>query len=329
MKILLTGKNGQLGWELQRTLSTLGEVIALGQADMDLANADAISKICRDVKPNLIVNPAAYTAVDKAETEPALALAINGIAPGILAQEAQRLGAALIHYSTDYVFDGRKNTPYTEQDIPNPQNIYGSSKLAGERAIQAVDAPHLILRTAWVYGRRGKNFLLTMQRLAREKPLLKVVDDQIGAPTWCRLLAEATAQIVAQAIAAPRGGASSILNPSLRSPAALAEPFANALPCAADVAGYIRQHSGIYHMTSAGQTSWHGFASAILGGEAGVVSGREAGATTQLQPIPSIEYLTPAARPAYSVLDNTQLAQTFGVILPDWLTALEMVLAES
>ncbi len=292
MKILLTGKNGQLGWELQRSLSTLGEVIAMDQADMDLANPDAIRKICRDVKPNLIVNPAAYTAVDKAETEPALALAINGIAPGILAQEAQRLGAALIHYSTDYVFDGRKNTPYTEQDIPNPQNIYGSSKLAGERAIQAADAPHLILRTAWVYGRRGKNFLLTMQRLAREKPLLKIVDDQIGAPTWCRLLAEATAQIVAQAIAAPK----------------------------ADVTGYIRQHSGIYHMTSAGQTSWHGFASAILGGEAG--------ATTQLQPIPSIEYPTPAARPAYSVLDNMQLTQTFGIVLPDWLTALEMVLAE-
>ena len=291
MRILLTGKNGQLGWELQRALSTLGEVTALGQADMDLANPDAIRKICRDLQPNLIVNPAAYTAVDKAETEPALAMAINGTAPGIMAQEARRLGAALIHYSTDYVFDGNKNTPYTEQDIPNPQNIYGSSKLAGERAIQSVDVPYLILRTAWVYGRRGKNFLLTMQRLGREKPLLKVVDDQIGAPTWCRLLAEATAQIVAQGLG--RG----------------------------DVAGYIRQHSGVYHMTCAGQTSWHGFASAILGREAGVIA--------QLQPIPSVEYPTPAARPAYSVLDNAQLAQTFGIALPDWMAALEMVLAES
>ena len=291
MRILLTGKNGQLGWELQRALSTLGEVTALGQADMDLANPDAIRKICRDLRPNLIVNPAAYTAVDKAETEPALAMAINGTAPGIMAQEARRLGAALIHYSTDYVFDGNKNTPYTEQDIPNPQNIYGSSKLAGERAIQSVDVPYLILRTAWVYGRRGKNFLLTMQRLGREKPLLKVVDDQIGAPTWCRLLAEATAQIVAQGLG--RG----------------------------DVAGYIRQHSGVYHMTCAGQTSWHGFASAILGREAGVIA--------QLQPIPSVEYPTPAARPAYSVLDNAQLAQTFGIALPDWMAALEMVLAES
>ena len=291
MRILLTGKNGQLGWELQRALSTLGEVTALGQADMDLANPDAIRKICRDLQPNLIVNPAAYTAVDKAETEPALAMAINGTAPGIMAQEARRLGAALIHYSTDYVFDGNKNAPYTEQDIPNPQSIYGSSKLAGERAIQAIDVPHLILRTAWVYGRRGKNFLLTMQRLGREKPLLKVVDDQIGAPTWCRLLAEATAQIVAQGLG--RG----------------------------DVAGYIQQHSGVYHMTCAGQTSWHGFASAILGREAGVIA--------QLQPIPSVEYPTPAARPAYSVLDNAQLAQTFGIALPDWMAALEMVLAES
>ena len=319
MRILLTGKNGQLGWELQRALSTLGEVTALGQADMDLANPDAIRKICRDLQPNLIVNPAAYTAVDKAETEPALAMAINGTAPGIMAQEARRLGAALIHYSTDYVFDGNKNTPYTEQDIPNPQSIYGSSKLAGERAIQAIDVPHLILRTAWVYGRRGKNFLLTMQRLGREKPLLKVVDDQIGAPTWCRLLAEATAQIVAQGLG--RGVATGVLNPSLRSPTTLAEPFAYALPCVADVAGYIRQHSGVYHMTCAGQTSWHGFASAILGREAGVIA--------QLQPIPSVEYPTPAARPAYSVLDNAQLAQTFGITLPDWRAALEMVLAES
>lgn len=290
MRILLTGKNGQVGWELQRSLSPLGEVIALGQADMDLANPGAIRKICRDVKPHLIVNPAAYTAVDKAEAEPALALAINGTAPGILAQEAQRLGAALIHYSTDYVFDGSKNTPYTEQDIPNPQNIYGSSKLAGERAIQAVDVPHLILRTAWVYGRRGKNFLLTMQRLARERPLLKVVDDQLGAPTWSRLLAEATAQIVAQAIAGSRG----------------------------DVAGSMRQHSGIYHMSCAGQTSWYDFASAILADE-----------TTQLQPIPSSEYSTPAARPAYSVLNNAQLGATFGITLPDWRTTLEMVLAEN
>ena len=298
MRILLTGKNGQVGWELQRTLSTLGEVIALGQADMDLANPDTIRKICRDVKPNLIVNPAAYTAVDKAETEPTLALAINGTAPGILAQEAQRLGAALIHYSTDYVFDGSKNTPYTEQDIPNPQNIYGSSKLAGERAIQAVDVPHLILRTAWVYGARGKNFLLTMQRLAREKPLLKVVDDQVGAPTWSRLLAEATAHIVAQGLSRDQES----------------------------VTSYIRQHSGVYHMSCAGQTSWHGFASAIL---AGANASTHANVSAQLQPIPSSEYPTPAARPAYSVLSNEQLARTFGITLPDWRVALEMVLAEN
>jgi dTDP-4-dehydrorhamnose reductase len=316
MRILLTGKNGQVGWELQRTLSTLGEVIALGQADMDLANPDAIRKICGEVKPNLIVNPAAYTAVDKAETEPALALAINGTAPGILAQEAQRLGAALIHYSTDYVFDGSKNTPYTEQDIPNPQNIYGSSKLAGERAIQAVDVPHLILRTAWVYGRRGKNFLLTMQRLASERPLLKVVDDQVGAPTWCRLLAEATAQIVAQGLDRGRDNATDYAGAAVAT--GILPSATLARPCAASVTGYIRQHSGVYHMSCAGQTSWHGFANAIL-----------EGATTQLQPIPSNDYPTPAARPAYSVLSNEQLAQTFGITFPDWRAALEMVLAEN
>lgn len=289
MRILLAGKNGQVGWELQRTLATLGEVIALGQSEMDLANPDMIIKTLRDVKPDLIVNAAAYTAVDQAESEPDLAMAINGTAPGNIAQEAKRLGAVLIHYSTDYVFDGTKNTPYTEQDLPNPINAYGRSKLAGELAIQAVDVPHLIFRTSWVYGARGKNFLLTIQRLARERPLLRVIEDQIGAPTWCRLLAEATAQVVSQG----RG----------------------------DVVGYIRQHSGVYHISCNGQTSWNGFASAILC--------RESGATAQLQPIPSVEYPTPAVRPMYSVLNNMQLAQTFGIALPTWTDALDLALADS
>lgn len=283
-KILLTGKNGQVGWELQRTLATLGEVVALGQAEMDLANPDMIIKTLRDVKPDLIVNAAAYTAVDQAESEPDLAMAINGTAPGIIAQEAKRLGAVLIHYSTDYVFDGTKSTPYIEHYHPNPINAYGRSKLAGEQAIQAVDVPHLIFRTSWVYGARGKNFLLTIQRLARERPLLRVIEDQFGAPTWCRLLAEATAQVVAQG----RG----------------------------DLAGYIRQHRGIYHMTCAGQTSWYGFARAILC--------QELGATVQLQPIPSVEHPTPAVRPMYSVLNNVQLAQTFGITLPTWTDALSI-----
>ncbi len=286
-KILLTGKNGQVGWELERTLSTLGQVVALSQADMDLADPDSISKVIRAIKPDLIVNPAAYTAVDKAEAEPELALAINGVAPGIMAEEAKRLGAALIHFSTDYVFDGAGTTAYVEQDAPNPKSVYGSSKLEGERAIQAVGVPHLILRTSWVYGVRGKNFLLTMQRLARERPSLSVVDDQFGAPTWCRLLAEATAQIVAQG--------------------------------QGDVAGYIQQRAGVYHMTCAGQTSWYGFARSILA--------RELVPVADLRPIPSTDYPTPAARPHYSVLDNARLADTFGIKLPDWAAALEMALA--
>ena len=186
MKILLTGKNGQVGWELQRTLAPLGEVVAVDRQALDLANPDAIRALIREVKPALIVNPAAYTAVDKAESEPELAMAVNGIAPGIMAEEAKRLGAAMIHYSTDYVFDGTQTSPYTEKDRPNPGNVYGKTKLAGEQAIQAVGVPHLILRTSWVYGSRGRNFLLTILRLAQERDELKIVDDQIGAPTSSR-----------------------------------------------------------------------------------------------------------------------------------------------
>src|SRR5512146_587709 len=189
-RILVTGRNGQVGFELLRSLAGLGEVVAVGRERMDLADPDAIRRTVRETKPDLIVNAAAYTAVDQAESEPELALAINGVAPGILAEESKRLGAVLIHYSTDYVFDGSKGAPYTEDDEPRPLSVYGRTKLAGERAIQAVDVPHLILRTSWVYGARGKNFLLTILRLARERNELSIVDDQIGAPTWCRSLAE-------------------------------------------------------------------------------------------------------------------------------------------
>lgn len=283
-RILLTGGSGQVGWELLRTLSTLGDVVSLERSALDLADPDSIVKAVRGIKPDLIVNPAAYTAVDKAESEPVLAMAINGHAPAILAEEAKRIGAALIHFSTDYVFDGAKATPYTERDATGPKGVYGVSKLAGEQAIQGVGAPHLILRTSWVYGRRGKNFLLTIQRLAREREVLSVVDDQYGAPTWCRLLAEATAQIVAQ------GGT--------------------------DVAGYLRERGGVYHMSCAGRVSWHGFAGAILE--------RMSGPVAQLRPIPSADYPTPAARPPYSVLDNARVAEVFNVRLPDWLVALDM-----
>lgn len=287
-KILLTGKNGQVGWELQRALATLGVVVAVDRREMDLANPDSIRHCIREVKPDLIVNAAAYTAVDKAESEADLAMAINGIAPGIMAEEAKRQGAAIIHYSTDYVFDGKKNAPYTEQDDPEPLNGYGKTKLAGERAIQAGGAPHLIFRTSWVYGLRGKNFLLTVLRLAQERDEMKIVDDQIGAPTWSRMIADASARILAQ-----------IFSPIARHPAALAEV------------------SGIYHLTAGGKTSWHGFASAIL-------THRCAGPAPdslrwpRLVPITTAEYPLPAARPGNSLLSNDKLMQTFALRLPDW-----------
>ncbi|MDO9064018.1 MAG: dTDP-4-dehydrorhamnose reductase, partial [Sulfuricella sp.] len=229
MKILLIGKNGQVGWELQRTLATLGDVVAIDRQGMDLANPDSIRSAIRIIRPDLIANAAAYTAVDKAESEPELAMAINGIAPGIMAEEAKRLGAAMIHYSTDYVFDGTKTSPYTEEDAPNPLSVYGKTKFAGEQAILAVGIPHLIFRTSWVYGLRGRNFLQTILRLAKERDELKVVDDQIGAPTWSRMIAEATSQILAQSFLPLTP------HPSL-----------------------LTQYGGIYNLTAAGRTSWCG-----------------------------------------------------------------------
>jgi len=227
-KILLTGKEGQVGWELQRTLAPLGQVIAFDRHSLDLANGALLVQTIRDIKPALIVNAAAYTAVDKAESEPELAFAINGVAPGILAEEAKRLHVPLIHYSTDYVFNGRSKTPYDENDQTAPLNVYGQSKLAGEQAIQAVSGSHLILRTSWVYGARGKNFLLTMLRLAAEREALKIVGDQQGAPTWSRLIAQATAQIAA------------LGNRDLG------------------------LYNGIYHLAAAGKTNWCEFAEAIF-----------------------------------------------------------------
>lgn len=228
MKILLTGKNGQVGWELQRTLCALGDVVALGSAELDLADPDAIVRVVRDVKPDLIVNPAAYTAVDKAESEPDLAMAVNGIAPGILAEEAAKLGAALIHFSTDYVFDGDKPSAYLETDSPCPLNIYGVSKLAGEQAIAAVGCRHLILRTSWVYGARGRNFVLTMLRLLQERPQVSVVADQHGAPSWSRWLAEAVMFM-------------------------LASRHVQDLP----------SQDAVYHLTPAGDVSWYALAGEI------------------------------------------------------------------
>lgn len=287
--ILLTGKNGQVGWELQRTLAPLGKVIALDAAELDLADADAIRQTVRSIRPDIIVNPAAYTAVDKAESEPDVAQAVNGTAPGVLAEEAQRLNAWLAHYSTDYVFDGTKSGPYTETDIPNPQSVYGRTKLAGEEAVRAAGGKHLILRTSWVYGSRGHNFMLTMLRLAKERPELRVVDDQIGAPTWCRSLAEITAQVIAQ-----------LCSPGME---------------------HAERVSGTYHVTSSGRVSWHGFAAEILNRAA-------VQPLPRLVAIPSREYPTPAARPKNSELSNDKLARTFALAVGDWQDNLQLCLQE-
>lgn len=283
---MLTGKNGQVGWELQRALAPLGDVVALDRSQLDLANPDQIREQVREIKPGLIVNAAAYTAVDRAEEEPELAMAINGIAPGILAEEAKRSGAGIIHYSTDYVFDGVKTAPYTEDDTPNPINEYGRSKLAGELAIQAAGAPYLILRTSWVYGMRGKNFLLTILRLAREREELRIVDDQIGAPTWSRMIAGTTARILS----------------------------AGTL--------FLADINGVYHLTASGSTSWYGFAKAILALDPNPTEQ----VCKQIRPIPTAAYPTLARRPVYSVLSNDKLKAAFGLVLPDWEQGLKSAL---
>ncbi len=287
MRLLLTGVHGQVGWELQRSLTTLGEVIPADRNAMDLGNADSIRRCIRDCRPDLIVNPAAYTAVDKAESAPELALAVNAVAPGVMAEEAGRLGIPMVHFSTDYVFDGTQTDAYSETDVTHPQNVYGKTKLAGELAVTATGIPHLIFRTSWVYGMRGRNFLLTMQRLARERESLQVVDDQFGAPTWSRSIAEATASSITRWLEnADR-----------------------------------KESSGVYHLSCGGRTSWHGFTAAILS------QMRKSGETVAtLNAISAAAYPTPAMRPQNSILSNAKLAKAFGVYLPDWETALTMCL---
>ncbi|MEW5789375.1 MAG: dTDP-4-dehydrorhamnose reductase [Pseudomonadota bacterium] len=287
--ILLTGARGQVGWELARTLSTLGKVVALDSRALDLTDTDAIRRVVAEVNPRIIVNPAAHTAVDKAESEADKARALNATAPAMLAEEAKKRGALLIHYSTDYVFDGSGTTPWQEDDPTGPLNVYGASKLEGEQAIAASGCHHLIFRTSWVYGSRGANFLLTMGRLMAERPELRIVADQMGAPTWCRSLAEATAQVLAQLQSPSRG-------------ADKPEPW------------------GVYHMVNGGETSWHGFAQAIQ-----ALDAREPKA--RLLPIPSSDYPTPARRPLNSRLDCGKLERVFGVRLPDWQDALRLCTA--
>lgn len=286
-RILLTGSNGQLGWELQRGLAGRNEVVAMDRKRLDLADADAIRRTVRDVRPDIIVNPAAYTAVDKAESEPALAQAVNGVAPGVLAEEARRLGAALVHYSTDYVFDGGKAGPYTEDDAPNPQSVYGTTKLAGETAVRAAGGRHLILRTSWVYGMHGGNFVKTVLRLAKEHHELRIVADQFGAPTWARDLAQAT---------------STLLDSWKR------ENFDAAL-------------GGLYHLTAAGRTDWHAYAEEIVR-LARRYDATLAAKTLDIRAIATHEYPTAAKRPANSVLSNDRIRRAFGIGLPEWRKSL-------
>jgi dTDP-4-dehydrorhamnose reductase len=286
MKILLTGCAGQLGRELKRSLASLGEVVACDRRQIDLADPDAVRDAVRAIAPEAIVNAAAYTAVDNAEAEPATAGAINTVAPGILADEAKRLGALLVHYSTDYVFDGAKPTPYIEDDVTAPLSAYGRSKRDGDLAIAASGARYLILRTSWVYGLHGANFMKTMLRLAREHDELRVVDDQIGAPTWTRHLADATAMILAR----------------------------DETP------------QGVYHLAAAGETSWHGYAEAI------VAEARVAGLLEKLpgvRRITSADYPLPALRPTNSRLDCSRFHRDFGLALPDWRTGLIDCLADA
>ncbi len=290
MRILITGCDGQVGGELKPALAPLGEVVAVNRCQMDLTSAESIRACIRAVQPHLIVNAAAYTAVDKAESEPELAQRVNGEAFAIMAEEARNIGAAIFHYSTDYVFDGSKPTPYIESDAPNPLSVYGSTKLAGEQALAAAGIPHLILRTSWVYGVRGKNFLRTILKLAAEKPELRIVADQFGAPTWSRDIATATASIAARWRA-----------------------------------GDPAEYTGVYHLPRWGETSWYGFAAEALRLRA--LAHPEA-PCARLLPISTAEYPTPAARPKNSRLDCSKLSQAFDIRLPDWSASLTAVLQE-
>ena len=294
MKILLFGKNGQLGWELQRSLALLGEVIALSadSTEMcgDLNNLAGLALTVRRIAPDIIVNAAAHTAVDRAESEPELARTINALAPGVLAQEAKLINAWLIHYSTDYVFSGEGDKPWLETDVPAPLNVYGATKLEGEQLIQQSGCKHLIFRTSWVYAARGKNFAKTMLRLAQERDELKVINDQIGAPVGAELLADITAHAIRVALQNP-------------------------------------EVSGLYHAVAAGETSWHGYASLV------VDFAQRAGVSMwitpeDVHPIPTSAYPTPARRPLNSRLDTAKLQHTFGLHLPPWQAGVTRMLEE-
>lgn len=293
MKILLFGKNGQVGWELNRSLQPLGEVIALGRKQADFSQPELLRDIVNRNKPDVIVNAVAYTAVDKAESEEELAAIINGAAPGILAEEARKINALLVHYSTDYVFDGGKDTPYVETDKPNPINAYGRTKLAGELGIQSSGCDYLIFRTSWVYASRGHNFLLTILKLVAEREELSIVADQIGSPTSARLIADGTANCIVQAMSQRQ---KSEFEPSL------------------------------YHLTTSGKTSWCGFAKEIV--DIGREGADMAFKIQNINEITTAEYPTPASRPLNSRLSTDRLNDVFKLTMPHWTTCLKLCIEE-
>ncbi len=284
--ILLFGRVGQVGWELRRTLAPLARVTCVDYPEVDFTRPDSVREAIAAAAPDVIINAAAYTAVDKAEAELALATKINADAPGVMAAEARERGALLVHYSTDYVFDGTKTTLYVETDAPNPLGAYARTKHAGDEAIRSAGCDHLIFRLCWVYGARGANFMLTMQRLAREREKLRVVADQVGCPTWSRMIAETTAQALLQVRTTEDA----------------------------------RRLSGTYHLCSSGQTSWHGFAKAIID-----LMPPETRKCREVEAITTAEYPTPTKRPAYSAMSAAKLERAFGLRLPDWHDSLRQV----
>jgi len=285
-RILIVGSQGQVGHELQRSFAGTGELLCYDLHNVNIADEQQVRSMIRDTEPDLILNAAAYTAVDRAESEAEIAMAINATAPRVLAEEAARRNALLVHYSTDYVFDGTKREPWLESDPANPLNVYGITKLAGEHAVHQVGGKYLIFRTSWVYGPHGNNFLFTMLRLGKERDKLTIVDDQIGAPTTSIELADVTRSIVERVLSGRCG-----------------PPQAWA---------------GLYHVTCAGSTSWYGFAREIFAKTAALTQGK----VPVLTPISTPDYPTPAKRPLYSVLSNAKLKETFGIELPDWESAL-------
>jgi dTDP-4-dehydrorhamnose reductase len=299
IRALVTGAGGQVGAQVARMLEGRADAVAFDRSRLDLSDAAAIAASIREVRPQLIVNAAAYTAVDRAESEQALAHAVNAVAPGVIAEEALRCGALLVHFSTDYVFDGEKSSPYVETDPTKPLSVYGRTKLEGERNIAASGCAHVILRTSWVYGPRGANFLLTMLRLAATRDELRIVDDQRGAPTSVLQVARAVMELFT-----PGDPARAVT--------------------AADIAG-VAARRGLYHATAAGETTWFGFARAIFEARARALG--PAFRAPRLIAIPTREYPTPARRPAYSLLSNARLEHAFGVRLPDWRAGLEETLS--